>query len=621
MDEKVYQDIIDGLQLEIVGLRNEAERYHLLKDTAGFAILTIRKYVFVDCNTRAEEIFGLSKDDILGKEPFILSPKYQPDGITSEEKAIKLIDETRTGKSVRFEWVHSRGDGSHFYTDVSLNKVEVNGEILLQVILRDISNEKLSKERLENQNRIIRHLNKKYQRQNEEYEKLVEQLNTQHELTSAIFSAINDGVALFNHDSVLYINKQMSFMTGFPEDCQSPVELFSALGYDFSTIQLPKVPGERDESWAHGMQKDKYFRLQIIRIAETDGYLAHLTDYTEMKKVNKHIEESEYKFRSIFHSSTDGILLVGSQMSVKDVNATFEKRYLYTRTELAGVQVDSLFLNQNLGVFNKWIRRNADKPTRLAEFEIVAGNGKLYPVEIDTRMLKLGANEFFLIIVRDISYRKSFERKMLHRTIDAEETERKRIAANLHDELGPILSSLKLYNNTLKNKNDDQIQYLAGQFEELITEAVETVRLLSEDLSPVSLYKGGLEKAIQKRLNALEEFFTIRFESSLNQMRFPELIEINSYRIINELINNTLKHAQASEICVKLLRTKTDLHIHFSDNGVGFQPVVDEPIDGGRGVGNIFGRLKSLNAMYAFHSTPGKGVQYDIDVPLHLTDD
>lgn len=620
MDEQVYKNIISELQQEVERLQQEAERYQLIKDTVDFGILTIWKYVFVDCNKRAEEIFGLSKDEIIGKEPFILSPKYQLDGITSIEKAIEFIDKSRMGEPVRFEWVHMRGDGSHFYADVSINKVEVKGETLFQVILRDISRQKLNTERLENQNKIIRHLNKKYQRQNESYEKLVAQLNSQHELTNAVFSAINDGVAVFNQKLVLYKNTQMCFMTGFSEDSTSPVELFNMLGFDFITIKLPAVPGELEEFWSYGKQNNKYFQLQIIRISESDEYLAHLTDYTEMKKVNKHIEESEYKFRSIFHSSTDGILLVGNKMKVRDVNATFEKRYFYTRTEIAGVEANALFLNDALGTFEHWVRMNTGQKNQFAEFEIVAGNGKLYPVEIDTRLMQLGANEFFLVIVRDISYRKNFERRMLHRTIDAEESERKRIAANLHDELGPILSSLKLYNNTLKNKDDEQILYLSGQFEELIVQAVETVRLLSEDLSPVSLYKGGLEKAIHKRLHALETFFTIRFESNLNQMRFLELIEINSYRIINELINNTLKHAQATEICVRLLRGKTNLHIHFSDNGVGFQPVIKESVDGGRGVGNVFGRLKLINATYTFHSEPNRGVVYDIDVPLRSSE-
>lgn len=616
MEDNDIQNKIEELQNEVAILKNDAEKYRLLKDTAGFTILTIRVYVIIDCNKKAEEVFGLPKDEILGKEPFMFSPKYQPDGVTSEEKAIAFIDKVQSGIPLRFEWVHLRSDGAHFYCDVSLNKVEVGGESLLQVILRDVSQEKLGKERLENQNKIIRHLNKKYQRQNDDYEKIVERLKAQQELNGAIFSAINDGVAVFSGSDILYVNEKMCYMTGYLEDSESAVELFNTLGYNLNVMKLPTIPGELEESWPRGINNNKFFRLQIIRIAETDGYLVHLTDYTEIKNVNKHIEESEYKFRSIFHSSTDGILLVGSNMTIKDVNATFEKRYFYTRTELAGVEIDTLLFNPAQGSFNVWMRKYADELSHLAEFDVIAGNAKELPVEVDCRRLKLGETEFYLVIIRDISYRKSFERKMLHRTIDAEETERKRIAANLHDELGPILSSLKLYNNILKNKEDDQLQYLAEQSEGLITEAVETVRLLSEDLSPVSLYKGGLEKAIQRRLNALSGFFQIRFESSLNQARFSEQIEINTYRVVNELINNTLKHSQASEICVKMLRSKTDLHIHFSDNGVGFQPDTGDISDDGRGVGNILGRLKSMNATYSFNSMPDKGVQYEIGVPL-----
>jgi len=604
------------LRRQLESLKHDAIKYQLLKETAGFAMLTMKKYVFIDCNRMAEQIFGRAREEILGKEPFILSPKYQPDGSPSDEKAIGLINSTLDGEAVRFEWQHIRGDGTRFYADVSLNKIAVNNEEYIQVILRDISDEKISKERLENQNRIIRHLNLKYQRQNKDYEKLLDEIKQHQDQTNAILSTITDGVVVFSLEKFLYINKQMLYMVGYMEEELSPQLLFTQLGLELDSIPLPDSHGDPYESWPAGINNDKYFRLKVVPMKEKGVYMAHLTDYTEIRKVNRTIEESEFKFRSIFHSSTDGIVLASSEFVIYEVNNTFIKNYGYKAHELTGVSIDTLIIGSKDEKFSHWLEAASGEEIKLTEFQVFSSDGSLSPVEVGSRKIKLGFSDTYLIILRDISYRKKFEQQLFNSIIKAEETERKRIAANLHDELGPVLSSMKLYLNTLKAKSEGHFDYLAGQFEDLVSDAVGTVRSLSEDLSPISLFKGGLEKAIQKRLDALRDFYRIELSSTLNEKRFEEQIEINTFRVINELLNNTLKHANASSINLKLIHSKSDINIHYEDDGVGFEPNLSEHELSGRGVSNILGRLKSMNATYEIESGPGEGVSYNIVIPI-----
>ncbi len=615
MGENVPQNKNEDLQRKIKQLQNDLVKYSVLKDTAGFAIMTLKGYVFVDCNQMTERIFGLERHEIVGKEPFILSPKYQPDGKNSQEKAIELIDNALQGESMQFEWEHLRGDGSRFYADVSLNKVKIGDEEIVQVMLRDISDEKLSKERLENQNRIIRHLNKKYQRQNEAYEKLVEEIRKHQELNTAILRNISDGMAVFNPDRFIYINDQMLYMLGLSDKGISPEDFFEQLGHSYYKIDWPKSSEDKFEGWPRGIDNDKYYRMQIIAMSDPGVYMAHVADYTQIKNVHKSIEESEFKFRSIFHSSTDSIILTSDDFSIREVNETFVNTFKYNTFELSGRHVQELVTDNMKDEFIEWLSKNTDEQFNLTEFEMQSSRGDDIPVEVGCRKIILGKSSMFLIIVRDISYRKKFEQQMILKILEAEEQERKRIAANLHDELGPVLSSMKLYNNTLKDKADDQLHFLSDQFEELITEAVETVRLLSEDLSPISLYKGGIEKALQKRLNALEGFFQIEFESSISQLRFSEQVEINVYRILNELINNTMKHAGATLIKIKMFYQNKNLHLNYSDNGVGFEPGSQEQAITGRGLGNIQGRLKSMNATLKNNTEQGKGVNFEIVVP------
>lgn len=618
MSKKVQEQEFQILKSHVARLEYEVEKYNLLRQTAGFAILTLHKYVFIDCNTMSEKIFGLPKEEIIGKEPFILSPKYQPDGLSSQEKAMYLIDKTLAGQSTNFIWEHLKGDGSRFYAEVSLNKIELGREEYVQVILMDISQEKLSKERLENQNKIIRHLNRKYQRQNENYEKLLDDLRSHQELITDILSTINDGVAVFFPDRFLYLNDQMLYLLGKDERDFSPEDMFNLLGVSFNDIKLSYERRQGFQLWIEPNKNEKYFRLQISVMSRQNLLMAHLTDYTEIKKAQENVEKSEYKFRSIFHSSTDGIILVGEAFTILETNQTFEQKYNYSSTDLIGVNVETLFYNDKSESFTSWIVSNTGMSMDLTEFEVFTAAGESSPVEIGSRKVLLGDKYMYLLIVRDISYRKGFEQQLLNKTIEAEEEERKRIAANLHDELGPILSSLKLYNNSLKSKGKDgeQLTFLSGQFDKLLSEAVDTVRFLSEDLSPVTLYKGGISKAIKKRLDAISGFYEIIYESHISNIRFSEQIEINIYRMINEFINNTIKHAEATLIKVKLVNAKSGLSIQYADNGKGIDGDLIDLSQAGRGIANILGRLKSLNASIKLKSEKSMGVNYDILIPF-----
>ena len=77
MDKKVQEQDLMTLRSQVARLEYEVKKFNLLRETAGFAIMTLHKYVFIDCNAKAEELFGLPKEEILGKEPFILSPKLK----------------------------------------------------------------------------------------------------------------------------------------------------------------------------------------------------------------------------------------------------------------------------------------------------------------------------------------------------------------------------------------------------------------------------------------------------------------------------------------------------------------------------------------------------------------
>ncbi len=136
-------------------LRESEEKFKTLFNSASDAIITMSRTTFLECNSVTEKIFGRSREEIIGHSPVDFSPEYQPDGRLSSESAEDKINAAFAGKPQFFEWVHSRKDGTTFPADVSLNQVAIRGELILQAIVRDISERKRSADEIRSRTQEI----------------------------------------------------------------------------------------------------------------------------------------------------------------------------------------------------------------------------------------------------------------------------------------------------------------------------------------------------------------------------------------------------------------------------------------------------------------------------------
>ncbi|MEQ8470093.1 MAG: tetratricopeptide repeat protein [Marinoscillum sp.] len=199
--------------------------------------------------------------------------------------------------------------------------------------------------------------------------------------------------------------------------------------------------------------------------------------------------------------------------------------------------------------------------------------------------------------------------------IQATEEERKRISKDLHDGIGQQLSALKMALSNLAGKTSDENQ---REDLELITEqfsnSAEEVRQVSHQMMPRTLMDFGLINAIEDLLQNSFKFSDIKyeFEHRLKDQRFAERIEISLYRILQELINNVIKHSEANELSVQLIQNTGKLLLFIEDNGKG----MNNNNSGGHGLLNIKSRLDMIKGSINYEPGPSRGTSATISIPV-----
>jgi signal transduction histidine kinase len=200
--------------------------------------------------------------------------------------------------------------------------------------------------------------------------------------------------------------------------------------------------------------------------------------------------------------------------------------------------------------------------------------------------------------------------------IKTEEKERKRIAGELHDGLGQLLSTARLnvagFEDSIENKNN----ILLKNSLQLLDEACAEVRTISHNMMPGALIRLGLMAAVNELINKINDTEKIRIEYDTNlEERFSETIEIAIYRIVQEALNNMLRHAEAKIITVKIQKSGNELQISIADDGKSFDVSEIQNSDG-LGWRNIYSRVELINGTISVQSEKGKGTSIFITIPL-----
>jgi signal transduction histidine kinase len=209
---------------------------------------------------------------------------------------------------------------------------------------------------------------------------------------------------------------------------------------------------------------------------------------------------------------------------------------------------------------------------------------------------------------------------MIDMIIQTEDRERQRFARDLHDEIGPYLSGLKLYLNELGNleKEPKKRQMAIHYMIEVIDEAILRIREIANNMLPAQIIQFGIVGSIQNIIEKISQskLISISLQYSGNEPAIEQTYAFSIYRIIIELIANTLKHANAKNIGIVFSFQPEVLRLNYRDDGRGFY--IDDEIKANKGIGlqSIINRTQMFNGTYLFKSAENKGIDFEFQFPV-----
>jgi PAS domain S-box-containing protein len=351
--------------------------------------------------------------------------------------------------------------------------------------------------------------------------------------------------------------------------------------------------------------------------------LALAAAYNKSMRARKNNDESESKFRSLFEESSDEIYVIDFEEHFLEVNKVICNALGYSRAELLHMQVKDIKSDSYGDIAGSLLDKLKKDGYLVFESEHISKKGGRIPVEIKSRIIDYGGGKAILSIARDITERKQLERKILNAILETEENERERFAKDLHDGLGPLLSSIEIYINIIQSgkAGPDEVNKLLDYIKGLTAEANLNVKEISNNLRPSVISRFGLIAAINSVCDKLNKTGVVAV--SIQADAFPDKkvskdVEVTLFRVVNELINNTLKHAYAKKISIRFGLEKEQLMLLYSDDGIGFDfhDMQKNESHKGMGLSNITSRISSIDGHIRFSRNISGGT--DVTITLSL---
>lgn len=354
------------------------------------------------------------------------------------------------------------------------------------------------------------------------------------------------------------------------------------------------------------------------KFGKMDGIISFGIDRTENKIIADLLNESQHKFKAIFNAVSDGILIISEKGELLEQNSAILTNLGLSQADIASSQPTKQVLLKLIPNLENLIKTVFEKGEILFEHEFRNIKGEKMIIEIRANKIIYEGKNAVLAVGRNMLNKKLNQQKIFNAALYAEEKERTRIAKELHDGVSPLLATVKLYVQTLKDADDELIKNtILLRTEATLNESIRCITEISNNLSPHILQNFGLIEAVRSFTEKISGPNNLHIEIKSNfESRLDKQIEIALYRVTNELLNNTVKYAKASHVLINFIKNSQYIMLKYTDNGVGFDTISVAHSSKGMGLFNITNRIKSINGNIDLKSSTDKGVIITIHIPI-----
>ncbi len=324
-------------------------------------------------------------------------------------------------------------------------------------------------------------------------------------------------------------------------------------------------------------------------------------------------EGLEFLYRLV-ESLPDGILVID-----KDGIITLVNKVLLDNLNISGSITDYLDQHVSSVITQADLSTHINACIESGHYEFVIEQMRLKQryYEVIAKSVQNG----MIIIMHNITQNIRTKNANLKNIFKGQEIEKKRLSKEIHDGIGPVLSSIKLGVDNVINKNPNEaITKSLHDISLQISEVAHDIRQISHALMPASLTDFGLITAIENLISRIADSgtikFTTKFEISDDDEVFSKEQELNLYRIIQEAINNGIKHGKAQNFAIEISKQKDHTLMIITDDGTGIE--VTKKSKSGIGLKNMRSRVASMNGRFSSKAIRPSGLQIKVKLPLNI---
>jgi len=370
-------------------------------------------------------------------------------------------------------------------------------------------------------------------------------------------------------------------------------------------------------------------RLQRLPNA-IESAMAKYNLEAERRRNEEMIRASEKKYRHLFQGNPMPMwMLDPNTLRILDVNEAAIKHYGYTREEFLQLTALELRPEEDVAQYLAYARKEPEGLNKAGVWRHRKKNGDIIIMEIIAHDVLYDDKPARLILANDITERRRAETELARQRImqqklitetavQAQEREREELGKELHDNINQILTATKLYIEFAKVADENEVPDLLEKSCKHITMAIEEIRRLSHQLVAPSLEDTSLVQALSQLLSNMRAVTNLTL--TLDTQDYTEEvtdtnIRLMFYRIVQEQVNNILKHANATNAVVKLQTSASHIILTITDDGHGFDTSITSA---GIGLRNITNRAAVYNGTTRIVSSPGKGCMLEVSIPFKV---